>query len=155
MALDDAPPPLRKLSQQEIAHVLNLAIPAQLATLDPAGFPRITPIWFLWEDGMFYMSSGEERRHVHDLARDSRAGLCIAIEEGQTEAGSRPYRQIIVRGYAQVQPDTDEIWAHKLILKYITGQAGVLRAQQSAGKPLTVIALRPERFLTTGYFPAK
>jgi nitroimidazol reductase NimA-like FMN-containing flavoprotein (pyridoxamine 5'-phosphate oxidase superfamily) len=154
MATDNTPTPLRKLSQQEIADLLNLAIPAHLATLDPAGFPRITPIWFLWEDGIFYLSSGQEKRHVHDLARDPRAGLCIAIEEGQTEAGSRPYRQIIVRGYAQVQPDTDEIWARKLILKYITGQAGALRAQQSAGKPLAVIALRPERFLTTGNFPA-
>ena len=155
MVNDDTPNPLRTLSQQEIAELLNLAIPAHLATLDPAGFPRITPIWFLWENGVFYMSSGQERRHVHDLARDSRAGLSIAIEEGQTQGGSRPYRQIIVRGYAQVQPDTDERWARKLILKYITGQAGALRAQKSAGKPLAVIALRPERFLTAGYFPAK
>jgi nitroimidazol reductase NimA-like FMN-containing flavoprotein (pyridoxamine 5'-phosphate oxidase superfamily) len=155
MATDDTPTPLRTLSQQEIAHVLNLAIPAHLATLDPAGFPRITPIWFLWEDGIFYMSSGEERRHVHDLARDPRAGICISIEEGQTQGGSRPYRQIVVRGYAQVQPDADERWARKLLLKYITGQAGMLRAELCAGKPLAVIALRPERFLTTGNFPAK
>ncbi len=155
MATDNTPTPLRNLTPQEIAHLLDLAIPAHLATLDPAGFPRITPIWFLWEDGIFYMSSGEERRHVHDLVRDPRAGLCIDIEESQTQGGSRPYRQIIARGYAQVQPDADERWARKLILKYITGQAGALRAQQSAGKPLTVIALRPERFLTTGYFPAK
>ncbi len=155
MSTQNTPASVRTLSQQEIAHLLNLALPAHLATLDPAGFPRITPIWFLWEDGIFYMSSGEERRHVHDLARDPRAGLCIAIEEGQKKAGSRPYRQIIVRGYAQVQPDTDERWARKLILKYITGQAGALWAQQGAGKPLAVIALRPERFLTTGYFPAK
>jgi nitroimidazol reductase NimA-like FMN-containing flavoprotein (pyridoxamine 5'-phosphate oxidase superfamily) len=147
--------PVRQLSQQEIADLLRLAIPAHLATLDAAGFPRITPIWFLWEDGLFYMSSGEERRHVHDLARDPRAGLCISIEEGQTQGGSRPYRQIVVRGYAQVQPDTDETWARKLILKYITGQAGVLRAEQGAGKPLTVIVLRPVRFLTTGYFPTE
>ncbi len=154
MATDETPAPLRKLSQQEIAHLLHLAIPAHLATLDPAGFPRITPIWFLWEDGTFYMSSGQERRHVHDLARDPCAGLCIDVEEGQTQGGSRPYRQIIVRGHAHVQPDTDELWAHKLILKYISGQAGVLRAQQSAGKPLAVIALRPERFWATGHFPA-
>jgi nitroimidazol reductase NimA-like FMN-containing flavoprotein (pyridoxamine 5'-phosphate oxidase superfamily) len=125
MATEGTPIPVRTLSQQEIADLLNLAIPAHLATLDPAGFPRITPLWFLWEDGIFYLSSGQERGHVHDLARDPRAGLSIAIEEGQTQGGSRPYRQIIVRGYAHVQLDTDERWAHKLILKYITGQAGV------------------------------
>ena len=154
MATDDTSTLVRKLTPQEVADLTALAIPAHLATLDPAGFPRITPIWFLWEDGIFYMSSGQEKRHVQDLARDPRAGLCIAVEEDQTEGGSRPYRQITVRGYAHVQPDTDERWARKLILKYIIGQAGVLRAQQSAGKPLAVITLRPERFLTTGYFPA-
>lgn len=154
MASNDAPNPLRTLTQQEIADLLNLAIPAHLATLDLAGFPRITPIWFLWEDGIFYMSSGQEKHHVDDLVRNPRAGLCIAVEEGQTQGGNRPYRQIVMRGYAQVQPDIDEMWARKLILKYITGQAGVLRVQQGAGKPLAVIALRPERFLTTGFFPA-
>ena len=153
MATDDTPTPARTLSQQEIGDLLNLAIPAHLATLDPAGFPRVIPIWFLWEEGIFYLSSGPRSRHVQDLARDPRAGLCITVEEGQTEAGYRPFRQIMVRGYAHVQPDTDEIWARKLILKYITGPAGMLRAQRIAGEPLVVIVLRPERFLTTGFFP--
>ena len=155
MATDDTPTPLRTLSQQEITHLLNLALPAHLATLDPAGFPRITPIWFLWEDGSFYLSSGLQSRHVQDLVRDPRAGLCITIEEGQTEAGYRPFRQIMVRGEASVQSDIDAIWARKLISKYITGQAGVAWAEREAGKSHVVIVLRPERFLTTGYFPAK
>ena len=154
MATDDTPTPVRTLSQQEIAGLLHLAIPAHLATLDPAGFPRILPIWFLWEEGSFYLSSGPESRHAQDLARDPRAGLCITVEEGQTQAGYRPFRQIMVRGYAHVQPDTDERWAHKLISKYITGQAGVVRAKLEAEKPHVVIVLRPERFLTTGFFPA-
>ena len=153
MAADDTPTSARQLSPQERADLLDLAIPAHLATLDPAGFPRIIPIWFLWEDGSFYLSSGLQSRHVQDLARDPRAGLCITVEEGQTETGYRPFRQIMVRGYARVQPDTGAIWARKLIGKYITGQAGMLRAQGIAGEAHVVIVLRPERFLTTGFFP--
>jgi general stress protein 26 len=153
MPTDDTPAPVRKLSQQEIADLLALAIPAYLATLDPAGFPRTIPIWFLWEDGIFYMSSGPKSRHVQDLARDPRAGLCIAVEESQTEAGYRPFRQVMVRGCAQVQPDPGDLWSRKLIGKYITGEAGVRRAELEAGALHVVIALRPERFLTTGFFP--
>ena len=155
MATNDTPPSARRLLPQEIADLLNLAIPAHLATLDPAGFPRIIPIWFLWEDGSFYLSSGQQSRHVQDLARDPRAGLCITVEEGQTETGYRPFRQVMVRGYADVQPDTGATWARKLIGKYITGQAGMLRAQRIGGEPLAVIVLRPASFLTTGFFPAK
>lgn len=155
MATNDTPPPVRRLSPQERADLLNLDIPAQLATLDPAGFPHIIPIWFLWEDGSFYLSSGPQSRHVQDLTRDPRAGLCITVEEGQTETGYRPFRQIMVRGYADVQPDIDAIWARKLIGKYITGEAGVVRAKLETGKSHVVIVLRPERFLTTGFFPAE
>jgi len=57
MATHDTPPPTRTLTHQEMTDILNLAIPAHLATLDPAGFPRVIPIWFLWEEGIFYLSS--------------------------------------------------------------------------------------------------
>ena len=154
MATNDSPAPARPLTRQEIADLTSLAIPAHLATLDPAGFPRIIPIWFFWEEEIFYLSSGPQSRHVQDLARDPRAGLCITVEESQTETGYRPFRQIMVRGKACVQPDTDASWARKLIGKYIPGEAGVRRAKLEAGKPHVVIVLRPERFLTTGFFPA-
>jgi nitroimidazol reductase NimA-like FMN-containing flavoprotein (pyridoxamine 5'-phosphate oxidase superfamily) len=147
-------PSVRRLTQQEIADLVSLAMPAHLATLDPAGFPRVIPIWFLWEDGSFYLSSGPQSRHVQDLTRDPRAGLCITIEESQTETGYRPFRQIMVRGFAHVLPDTDASWARKLIGKYIPGEAGMRRARLEAGKSHVVIVLRPERFLTTGFFPA-
>ena len=91
---------------------------------------------------------------MQDLARDPRAGLCITVEESQTETGYRPFRQIMVRGKASVQPDTNASWARKLIGKDIPGEAGVRRAKLEAGKPHVVIVLRPERFLTTGFFPA-
>jgi len=147
-------PLVRRLTQQEIVDLVSLAMPAHLATLDPAGFPRVIPIWFLWEDGSFYLSSGPQSRHVQDLARDPRAGLCLTIEESQTETGYRPFRQIMVRGLAHVLPDTDASWARKLIGKYIPGEAGMRRARLEAGKPHVVIVLRPERFSTTGFFPA-
>jgi nitroimidazol reductase NimA-like FMN-containing flavoprotein (pyridoxamine 5'-phosphate oxidase superfamily) len=154
MATNDPPAPARPLTQQERADLASLAIPAHLATLDPAGFPRVLPIWFFWEEGIFSLSSGPQSRHVQDLVRDPRAGLCLTVEESQTETGYRPFRQIMVRGKADVLPDTDASWARKLIGKYIPGEAGVRRAKLEAGKPHVVIVLRPERFLTTGFFPA-
>lgn len=153
MATHDLSPSTRPLTSQEIADLTGLAIPAHLATLDPAGFPRVLPIWFLWEEGCFYLSSGPQSRHVQDLTRDPRAGLCITVEESQTETGYRPFRQIMVRGTADVLPDTNASWARKLIRKYIAGDAGKLRAEMEAEKPHVVIVLRPEHFLTTGFFP--
>ena len=143
----------RKLTPQEVANLTALAIPAHLATFDPTGFPRVIPLWFIWEDEIFYLSSGPRSRHVQDLARDPRAGLCITVEEDQTRTGYRPFRQIMVQGYAQVQPDLDGTSAGKLMRKYIAGQAGEVRVKLEAKKPHMVITLRPKRFLTTGFFP--
>ena len=81
MATNDSTTSVRQLLPQEIVDLLNLAMPAHLATLDPAGFPRIIPIWFLWEDGSFYLSSGPQSRHVQDLARNPCTGLCVTVEE--------------------------------------------------------------------------
>ena len=153
MATNESPSKVRKLTPDEISDVLNFALPAYLATLDPVGFPRVLPIWFLWENGIFYLSSGPKSRHVQDLARDPRAGLTIAVEGDQTQAGYRPFRQIMVRGRAQVLPDIDAQWSQKLIRKYIVGDASRERAELEAGKSHVVILLRPERFLTTGFFP--
>lgn len=94
--------------------------------------PKGVMITHRWEEGSFYLSSGPQSRHVQDLARDPRAGLCITIEESQTETGYRPFRQIMVRGKADVLPDTNASWARKLISKYIAGEAGRLRAELEA-----------------------
>jgi nitroimidazol reductase NimA-like FMN-containing flavoprotein (pyridoxamine 5'-phosphate oxidase superfamily) len=45
------------MSQSEVHELLALDIPARLATIDADGAPRITPIWFLWDDGAFFMTS--------------------------------------------------------------------------------------------------
>jgi hypothetical protein len=49
MAADQRPTPARHLAEDEMQRLLALDIPAHFATLDRAGFPRITPISFLWK----------------------------------------------------------------------------------------------------------
>jgi nitroimidazol reductase NimA-like FMN-containing flavoprotein (pyridoxamine 5'-phosphate oxidase superfamily) len=44
-------PRIEQLATSEIDDLLSLDVPAHLATIDPDGYPRITPLWFLWEDG--------------------------------------------------------------------------------------------------------
>jgi hypothetical protein len=38
--------PIAPLSATEVERLLHLDVAAHLATIDPSGFPRITPIWF-------------------------------------------------------------------------------------------------------------
>jgi hypothetical protein len=49
--------PPRRLGPDEVEQLLARDVPAHPATLDAEGFPHITPLWFVWTDGSFHMTS--------------------------------------------------------------------------------------------------
>jgi hypothetical protein len=141
------PQPARHLSRDEIAEVLGLNIPAHLGTLSATGFPRITSIWFLYEDGVFYMTSVRGRRHLADLSRDARAAVWVDTEGPPPE---RSNRQVGGRGLAEVYRDVDGHWTRRITLKYVPGAEGERRAAFRASMDRWVIALKPERLIAIG-----
>jgi len=68
--------PPRRLSDTEIDELLALDVPARLATLDAAGYPHVTPLWFVWSGGAFYMTSISDRPHLRriEVVRHEAAG---------------------------------------------------------------------------------
>lgn len=145
-----APVSGRMLSNDELTDLLGLDIPAHLGTIDHAGFPRITPIWFLWVDDAFYMTSLPGRQHLRDLARDARASLCIDTEDHGAIHGVRSNRQVRATGYAQVMPDRAGEWTRRITHKYIAGPDGEERAAIRAAMSRMVIVLHPERMVAIG-----
>lgn len=144
------PTPGRSLSDDETAALLDLDIPAHLATLDRGGFPRITPLWFLWHDGAFYMTSVVGRKHLHDLARNPCASICIDTEEHIAVGGIRQNQQIKARGHATLTTDDSGQWTTRITLKYIHDAEGEIRAARRAAMPRMLIMLRPDRLICIG-----
>ena len=54
--------------EERDAFLTDLRI-GRLATMREDGWPHVTPIWYVWEDGRFVLSLGKSRRHL----RTSRA----------------------------------------------------------------------------------
>ena len=52
----------------------------RLATVDANGYPDVTPLWFLWADGAFHVTSRPEAPHLDRLARDPRVGVLVDVE---------------------------------------------------------------------------
>lgn len=71
---------------------------AVLATLRKNGGPQSTPVYYIYKDGKFYVSSTKDRIKTINIRRDSRVNLCILHE-------SFPFRYVQVQGQARV---TDE-----------------------------------------------
>jgi PPOX class probable F420-dependent enzyme len=54
---------------------------AVLATHDPDGGIRLTPIWFLFEDDCFYFASSSRSRKVKNLGRGRSASVVVDARE--------------------------------------------------------------------------
>ncbi len=149
--MDRPRPSTRRLKDDEVERLLALDVPARLATLQPDGFPRVTPIWFLWEAGAFYMTSVEGAPHLRNLRREPRAGICVDIEAGMPVAsGVRPNASVKAWGMASLKTDTGGQWTRRITLKYVSGDAGLARAEFRAQMDRVVIELRPGRLLSAG-----
>lgn len=135
----------RPLADDEVKTLLELDVPARLATLDRDGYPRVVPIWFLWTDGAFHMTSLRDRIHVLDIRRDPRAAICIDIEDRRSRRNS----QIRGRGIAELLPEHAE-WTRRITRKYVLGPDAAREAERRAAMDRVLIRLRPERLVRIG-----
>jgi nitroimidazol reductase NimA-like FMN-containing flavoprotein (pyridoxamine 5'-phosphate oxidase superfamily) len=142
--------PPRRLSEDEIEALLALDVPARFATLDADGFPHVTPLWFVWDDGAFHLTSYSDRPHLRRLAGNPRAGLCIDVERAPREDGERPNLQVRAVGRAELLPDEGGAWTRRIDEKYVRAAAGAAHADPASARtahPRVVIRVRPERLL--------
>jgi Pyridoxamine 5'-phosphate oxidase len=137
----------RRLSTAELEKLLAAVVPARLATLDSDGYPHVTPLWFVWADGAFHMTSFEGRPHLSRLALNSRAGLCVDVEAGERADGERPNRQARAIGDAQTFPDGGGEWTERITRKYVTGPGLSVQLERRLSVERIVIRLEPRTLL--------
>ena len=86
---------------------------ASLATIHRDGFPHVTEVWFLYDDGELKLSLNTSRLKTRNLQRDPKCSLLLLDL-------SNPYRYLEVRGTARIEPVDDLSFARKLAAKYDT-----------------------------------
>ncbi len=113
---------------------------AALATLGPDGFPQVTAVGFLLEDGAIKLSLNTARQKTKNLRRHPEATLFFADP-------ATPYRTLEIRAHAEVAPDPDYAFADRLGAKY----GGTdLRENDRPGEARVVVAFVPVRVNTFG-----
>jgi len=84
---------------------------AHLATTSTHAKPRVSPIWYVYEDGCFYFTTRLGRLKNTHIQANSHVALSIASDE-------RPYRAVCAFGTAQlVQKDRDK-WLQRISTRY-------------------------------------
>ena len=133
--------PLTKL---ELTVFLNEPRMAHLATASAHGKPRVSPIWYVYEDGCFYFTTRVGRVKSHHIQKNSQVALSIATDE-------RPYRAVCAFGTPQlVQKDKDK-WLERISTRYgePEGKEWLSEAVKQQGR--LVFKLQPDRIMSWDY----
>jgi nitroimidazol reductase NimA-like FMN-containing flavoprotein (pyridoxamine 5'-phosphate oxidase superfamily) len=70
-----------KLTAEEIDEFLSNGHTLIVSTIRKSGEPFMTPVWYVWERGSFYVSTPARSAKVQHLKRDRRA--CCLVEDGE------------------------------------------------------------------------
>lgn len=137
----------RRLTDHEIEALLACDVVASLASIDADGFPHITPLWFVWTDGSFWMTSFADRPHLRRLEQNPQAGVLVATEAEQRPDGERPNQQVRAIGRVTLAADHDDAWTRRVREKYLGGPHGTGALARETDAARIVISLRPERLV--------
>lgn len=113
---------------------------AVLAYARADGRPGQSPIWYVYRDGVFYMSTVTASPKAKALARDPR--VCLTIQDE-----APPYRAAIFDGEVELSPLADDGPVAGIATRYL-GKFGAaaydkMTAETYDRTGLTLIALRP------------
>ena len=123
-------------THQDLLHA-NVAM---LATIGHDGYPQVTALWFLYDDGTIKLSLNTTRQKVKNLQAHPECAFFILDT-------ANPYRTLEVRARAEIAPDLDYAFAKKLGAKY--GGAD-LSTNDRPGETRVVVSLRPIKVNTWG-----
>jgi PPOX class probable F420-dependent enzyme len=107
---------------------------ATLATIDDDGFPQLTEVWFLYDEGDVKVSVNTSRAKLRNLERRPQCSLLVLDLQN-------PYRYLELRGRARVEPDSDRSFAAKVGEKY----GADLTAYDGPEDGRVVITIEPEK----------
>jgi PPOX class probable F420-dependent enzyme len=105
---------------------------ATLATIGGDGYPQLSELWFLYDEGELKLSLNDSRLKTRNLVKRPQCSLMILDVEN-------PYRYLVVRGDAAIEPDDHYAFADKFGKKY----SADLRVHDQPGEARVVVTIEP------------
>ena len=117
---------------------------AHLATASKKGKPRVSPIWYVYQNGVFYFTTRLGRLKGQHIKRNPTVGLSIATDV-------RPYVAVCAFGNAQVLKENRDDWLKKISFRYGEEDAKEWLAEAVKQPDRVVMMLKPDRVLSWDY----
>jgi PPOX class probable F420-dependent enzyme len=112
---------------------------AKLACLTGAGWPHVTPVWFLLDGNEIVFSTGRDTVKGRHIARDGRVSLCVDDERP-------PFAYVHLRGRARIDEESDLLeWTTRIAERYMGSDQAEAFGRRNAVPTEMLVRLRPER----------
>jgi PPOX class probable F420-dependent enzyme len=133
------------LTPEELDEFLAAPRLAHFATMSRDGSPRVRPLWYVYEDGVFWFTTRLEVRWTGaDVAEGSAVAVSIAGED-------RPYRAVLARGTAEVWEEDRERWLERIAVRYGEDEGRRWLAGALKEPDRVVLRLVPDSLVTWDY----
>jgi PPOX class probable F420-dependent enzyme len=140
-ALQPTPP---AMSAAELRAFLARPLVARLATVRPNGAPQIFPMWFLYEDGVLYMSTRTQAAKLRHIRHNARVAVAIDVMEAPLRN-----KAVIIDGTAEILTTGVKEIVTKIYQKYMgTEAASSPAAQRNINTPRVILKITPKKIRT-------
>ena len=135
------------MSENEITPAVEQFLAKQsnliLATLRRDGVPQLSPVWYLWREGAFFISTDVKTAKWSNLVRDPRCSGLIDAPEG---------KYVYVSGLAELDDGDVHDITEELVRRYKTEEElGPYMGEIYRDAHRTIVRLVPERVVTLGF----
>jgi len=128
------------MSEQEREELLKEPNVAVLATVGSGDRAHAAPIWYLYEDGVFIMSTGRGSQKHRNVEAHPEITLVV-------DRRSLPYYAVMAQGRAEIGPrlvDEDRL---RMAVRYLGEELGRGYIARVSGEDSVTIRLRPRKFI--------
>ncbi len=123
--------------REEFLRQANVAV---LATVGPGGRAHAAPIWYLYEDGVFLMSTGRGSQKHRNVERQPEVTLVV-------DDRTVPYYAVMVQGTGEIGPPLPDEARLRMAMRYLGEEMGRAYIARTSGEGSVTIRLRPRRFI--------
>ena len=131
----------------QILEFLQAERHAILATKGRHGAPQLTPVWYIYEDGVIYVSAQTRTVKIKNLRRDPTVTICI-------DGGRGDARYVVLYGKAElIEPgERQRELRWRIVRHYYADEAEAAHYYETVKDTVgAIITLRAERVVAMGF----
>jgi len=124
----------------EAEQFLREANVAVLASVDRRGRPHAAPIWYLYEDGVFIISTGRGSQKHRNVEANANVTLVV-------DRRTLPYYAVMAHGSAEIRPALSPEERLRLAARYLGEELARRYVERTTGEDAVTIRLRPRKMI--------